>query len=170
MCVGGCGAQPWNRFVSFVRVHARSGCLVELDLKSSDQPFPFSLLGPGSFPFSFWARRVLPFPYPHSPNLLSKFSRAYRYMSEVGVLNRQSFRSVRACVYAAWLPSGISKAGGRPFPFPSGSRELSPSPFGGDELSRFLSPHPPNILSNFSWAYRCIYIYIYIYIYIFVTF
>ena len=27
------GAQPENRFVSFVRAHARSGCLLELDLK-----------------------------------------------------------------------------------------------------------------------------------------
>ena len=80
------GAQPGNRFVSFVRAYARSGCLVELDqnvcgLGFSLFPFawarswgfffcvsggfgelslfpfgaasfPFSLLVPGSFPFS----------------------------------------------------------------------------------------------------------------------
>ena len=80
------GAQPGNRFVSFVRAYARSGCLVELDLKCGwlafslfpwgparswgfsfcgpggfgelslfpfgAASFPFSLLVPGSFPFS----------------------------------------------------------------------------------------------------------------------
>ena len=80
------GAQPGNRFVSFVRAYARSGCLVELDQKSCGlgfslfpcgparswgfsfcgpggfgelslfpfgaASFPFSLLVPGSFPFS----------------------------------------------------------------------------------------------------------------------
>ena len=80
------GAQPGNRFVSFVRAYARSGCLVELDQKScwpgfslfpfgparswgfsfvgpggfgelslfpfGAASFPFSLLVPGSFPFS----------------------------------------------------------------------------------------------------------------------
>ena len=38
------GAQPGNRFVSFVRAYARSGCLVELDLKSRCPHFPFSFL------------------------------------------------------------------------------------------------------------------------------
>ena len=80
------GAQPGNRFVSFVRAYARSGCLVELDQKFCGPgfslfplgwarswgfsfcvsggfgerslfpfgaaSFPFSLLVPGSFPFS----------------------------------------------------------------------------------------------------------------------
>ena len=33
------GAQLGNRFVSFVRTYARSGCLVELDLKSCGLDF-----------------------------------------------------------------------------------------------------------------------------------
>ena len=40
------GAQPGNRFVSFGRAYARSGCLVELDLKLCWLPFyrfPFGL-------------------------------------------------------------------------------------------------------------------------------
>ena len=59
------GAQPGNRFVSFVRAYARSGCLVELDQKMcwpGFSLFPFAPgypgelslfpFGPGSFPFS----------------------------------------------------------------------------------------------------------------------
>ena len=91
LLIGGWGAaQPGNRFVSFVRAYARSGCLVELDqnfcgLCFSLFPFvparswgfsfcvsggfgelslfpfgaaslPFSLLVPGSFPFSLEAK------------------------------------------------------------------------------------------------------------------
>ena len=54
------GAQPGNRFVSFVRAYARSGCLVELDQKfcwPAFSLFPFcwarswgfSFVGPGGF-------------------------------------------------------------------------------------------------------------------------
>ena len=38
--------------------------------------------------------------------------------------------------------------------FPFGPGELSLFPFGPAELSLFPSPHPPNLLFNFSWAYR----------------
>ena len=37
------------------------------------------------------------------------------------------------------------------------SKKVAPcalSPFWGDELSLSPFPHPPNLLSNFSWAYR----------------
>ena len=62
------GAQPGNRFVSFVRAYARSGCLVELDQKFGGPAFSlfpfcrarswgFSFVGPGGFgelsPFPF---------------------------------------------------------------------------------------------------------------------
>ena len=54
------GAQPGNRFVSFVRAYARSGCLVELDQKfcwsafslfpfASARSWGFSFVGPGGF-------------------------------------------------------------------------------------------------------------------------
>ena len=46
--IGGWGAaQPGNRFVSFVRAYARSGCLVELDLKLCWPAFSLFPLGPG---------------------------------------------------------------------------------------------------------------------------
>ena len=41
------GAQPGNRFVSFVRAYARSGCLVELDLKSCGPGFSLFPLASG---------------------------------------------------------------------------------------------------------------------------
>ena len=80
------GAQPGNRFVSFVRAYARSGCLVELDLKSCGLCFSlfafglarswsFSFVEPGgfgerslfpfgrrAFPFPFWFRGAFPLP------------------------------------------------------------------------------------------------------------
>ena len=43
-----------HRFVSFVRAYARSGCLVELDLKFCGPAFslfPLVRLGRGAFPF-----------------------------------------------------------------------------------------------------------------------
>jgi len=75
------GAQPGNRFVSFVRAYARSGCLVELDLKFRGSPlslFPlvpgwswgFSflvLVVPGSFPFSLFVPGSFPFSLPPPP-------------------------------------------------------------------------------------------------------
>ena len=62
------GAQPGNRFVSFVRAYARSGCLVELDLKSCRLPFFLFPFGTGSFPFSFLGPGSFPFsPSPHPP-------------------------------------------------------------------------------------------------------
>ena len=80
------GAQPGNRFVSFVRACARSGCLVDLDQKScwpgfsllplgSARSWGFSFLvsggfgelslfpfGAGAFAFPFWFRGAFPFP------------------------------------------------------------------------------------------------------------
>ena len=48
------GAQPGNRFVPFVRAYARSGCLVELDLKLCWPDFSLFPFGPGwSWGFSF---------------------------------------------------------------------------------------------------------------------
>ena len=82
------GAQPGNRFVSFVRAYARSGCLVELNLKfcwllfslfpfcpGELSLFPFGL---GSFPFPLLVLGAFPFPFPPPPNILSNFSWAYR--------------------------------------------------------------------------------------------
>ena len=62
------GAQPGNRFVSFVRAYARSGCLVELDQNVCRLPFslfPFWSWGVlGLFFFGLgWARGALPFPF-----------------------------------------------------------------------------------------------------------
>ena len=48
------GAQPGNRFVSFVRAYARSGCLVELELNVCGLPFSLFPFCPGKlslFPF-----------------------------------------------------------------------------------------------------------------------
>ena len=45
--------QPGNRFVSFVRAYARSGCLVKTGLGSNAVPsslFPFSIGDPSLFP------------------------------------------------------------------------------------------------------------------------
>ena len=53
--IGGWGAaQPGNRFVSFVRAYARSGCLVELGQKFGGPAFSlFPLAGARSWGFSF---------------------------------------------------------------------------------------------------------------------
>ena len=48
------GAQPGNRFVSFVRAYARSGCLVELELNVCGPPFSF---------FPFWPGELSLFPF-----------------------------------------------------------------------------------------------------------
>ena len=94
------GAQPGNRFVSFVRAYARSGCLVELDQKLCGPGFSlfpfgrvrswgFSFVGPGGpgelslFPFGPGS---FPFSLPPPPNLLSNFSWAYRYLMPSGLL------------------------------------------------------------------------------------
>ena len=52
-----------------------------------------------------------------------------------------SFRFVRSCVCAVWLPSGIGsqKLLAGLFPFLFGPGELSLFPFGDDELSLFPS-------------------------------
>ena len=59
------GAQPGNRFVSFVRAYARSGCLMELDLKRSRSPFSL---------FPFWPGKlslfVTPTPQTSYPTLI----------------------------------------------------------------------------------------------------
>ena len=79
------GAQPGNRFVSFLCEYMGSGCLVELDLKFRWLAFSlfllflarswrFSFLGPGGpgelsrFPFGPVS---FPFSLPSPPNLLS---------------------------------------------------------------------------------------------------
>ena len=80
--VGGCSTGKSFRFVrACVRaVWLRSGI--------AGRPFPFSLLAglgrgafpllarvvPGSFPFSLLGPGAFPFPFPHPPNLLSNFS------------------------------------------------------------------------------------------------
>ena len=67
--------------------------------------------------------------------------------SEVGGCSTgKSFRFVRACVRAVWLPSGIGSKWllAILFPFPFWARGAFPFPF----------PPPPNLLSNVSWAYR----------------
>ena len=70
-------AQPENRFVSFVRAYARSGCLVELDLKScwpGFSLFPWGLARSWGFSFCVldgfgerslfpFGRRAFPFPF-----------------------------------------------------------------------------------------------------------
>ena len=59
------GAQPGNRFVSFVRAYARSGCLVELELNVCWPAFSLFLFCPGElslFPFG-----VLSFPFSLPP-------------------------------------------------------------------------------------------------------
>ena len=61
------GVSPTGKlFVSFrllVRACARSGCKVKIELQNSCTHFPFSLLAPGSFPFSL---EVVP-PSPQPP-------------------------------------------------------------------------------------------------------
>ena len=72
-------AQPGSRFDSFVRTYARSGCLVELDLKFRGPAFslfPFGLGELSLFPVGLGELSL--FPSPHPPNLLSNFSWAYR--------------------------------------------------------------------------------------------
>ena len=72
------GAQPGNRFVSFVRAYARSGCLVELDIKRCCPPFSLFPFWPDGLSFfSFGPKELSLFPSPHPPNLLSNFCWAY---------------------------------------------------------------------------------------------
>ena len=63
----------------------------------------------------------------------------------------------RACVCAVWLPSGIRLQNRAPTFF------LFPSAFSSFPFSlvykvyiKHCSPPPPNLLSNFNWAYRII--------------
>ena len=59
------GAQRGNRFASFVRAYARSGCLVELDQIVCGPPFFLFPFGPGElslFPFG-----VTNFPFSLAP-------------------------------------------------------------------------------------------------------
>ena len=74
--LGGSPTGKSFRVVPCVRACARSGCLVELDLKSRCHNFPFPLFGAPSFPFPFLGRRAFPFPFP--PNILSNFSWGYQ--------------------------------------------------------------------------------------------
>ena len=67
----------------------------------------------------------------------------------------KSFRSIsfvhvclRACVRAVWFPSGIWTQKGPP------AFLLFPYAFSSFPFSLFPSPHPPNLPSNFSRAYR----------------
>ena len=58
------GAQPGNHFVSFVRAYPRSGCLVELDLKSCGPLFSLFPLGRGElslFPLGRGELSLFPF-------------------------------------------------------------------------------------------------------------
>ena len=96
--IAGWGAQRGNRLVSFLRAYARSGCLVELDLKFCWSRFPLSLLVPGglgafplwswvvfgSFPFPFFVRGAFPFPFPHPQT---------SYPTLVGLMGTGSYRS-----------------------------------------------------------------------------
>ena len=91
-------------------------------------------------------------------------------MEVVGCSTGKSFRFVRVCVRAVWLPSGVGSqilwAGLFPFPFWLGLVVglflfwswvvLGSFPFSLLGLGAFPFPflHPPNLLSNFSWAYR----------------
>ena len=86
------GAQPGNRFVSFVRAYSRSGCPVEWDLKNGrPPPFPFPSLPRGAFPFPFGGDELSLFPSPNRPNLLSNFSWAYRYSKNPATLHKCCF-------------------------------------------------------------------------------
>ena len=72
--------QPGNRFVScrasmraFVRACARSGCLVEFDLKRGCRYFCFSLLGRRAFPFSLGGAELSLFPCENDVENCMKF-------------------------------------------------------------------------------------------------
>ena len=75
------------------------------------------------------------------------------------MLNREivSFRSgVRTRGLVAYW-NWISKGAAVLFPFPFWPHRAFPFPFWGRRASRLHFPPPPNLLSNFSWAYRYIY-------------
>ena len=55
------GAHTGNRFVSFVRALPRSGCLLELDLNFCEPYFSIFSFGMGRFPFSLWGPGAFPF-------------------------------------------------------------------------------------------------------------
>ena len=71
-CIGGWGVLN-REIVSFrsrVRVYARSGCLMELDLNVCwllFSLFPFPFWSRGAFPFPFWSWGAFPFPFPPPP-------------------------------------------------------------------------------------------------------
>ena len=93
----------------------------------------------------------------------------YTHIAEVGGCSTgKSFCFVRAFVRAVWLPNGIGSQKRllvfSLFPFRSPSFPFSL--FGATSFAFSLPPHPPSLLSNFSWAYRSKYIVIYLYIYI----
>ena len=73
-----------------------------------------------------------------------------------GCSTGKSSRFVRARVRAVWLPSGNGSecllAG--LFPFPFLARGAFPFPFLLWGAFPFPFPRPPNLLYNFSWAYR----------------
>ena len=73
-----------------------------------------------------------------------------------GCSTGKSFRFVRACVRAVWLPSGIGSqcVWATLFPFPVLPGGAFPFPFWTWGAFPFPFPHLPNLLSNFSWAYR----------------
>ena len=113
-----------------------------------------------------------------SPCLWRTLARGCTYfVCRWGVLNREIV-SFRPCVptrglVAQW--NWISNCAGRPFPFSLLARVsrgafplwarvvLGSFPFSllVPGAFPFPFPHPPNLLSNFSWAYR-VYIYVYI--------
>ena len=59
------GAQPGNRFLSFVLAYARSGFLVELDRKRPCRSFPFSCFLAELPLFPFGGDELFLFPSPH---------------------------------------------------------------------------------------------------------
>ena len=94
-CIGGWGVLN-REIVSFRSCVRTRGPAASWNWISNSvgRPFPFSLLlglgrgafpllarvVPGSFPFSLLGPGAFPFPFPHPPNLLSNFSWAYRYL------------------------------------------------------------------------------------------
>ena len=61
------GAQPGNRLVSFLRSYARSGCLVELALKSCCPPFSLFPFGTGELSLFSFGATSFPFSLPPTP-------------------------------------------------------------------------------------------------------
>ena len=99
-----------------------------------------------------WARSQWIF----HPAMVEFEGRCRKWIGGCGLLTREGVSFLSCCVCAVWLPSGIGSQKRLPVfsLFLCGPAELSLFHFGGYELSLFPSPHRPNLLSNFSWAYR----------------